>query len=596
MAIASGSSIEAVLTLNASGFTTGIEKAVTSLKGLNDSSKGVRALSDALNQLESSLQTFNGISGKNLNTFSRLSTAVNKMANGLKILQSDAVSVEQGINTMNSIFKAFQGVLNGVEVKITGITGKFTQFNNAVNTASKGFKQYELGATDVKQASVQMTQSMNMNYASFEKVNAEAIKSREALLLYRSELMNLALGVEAFNSVETGMSARLRENQSALNQVAMADERVARLKQQVASATNQESSATDRNSSTHQRNASATNQQTTATKGLSRAMSSLRMMGTMVGSMIAYNFVHNLAMATTETINAKSEMNGYFQMLHYSKGQVDEFNRSLENTVKMFPRLNKYALGETISSIGVEFELTTQEMEKAMPVVSMITSEYLRAGRNVNEASLAVKDILQGEFQRLSRETGVKGDQLKEAGWSGDKNDVMGLLEALEKVGKSRNWDVFVEKANSLNDAVLILQNRFSEWSADMVERIQPMIVGVFNALMDVGGMFSQAFTGIIDWLGSGTWEASATQFAGLGVAIGVVSQALVMYRSEMGLVEASQLGLKGSILSLITGLKGQQVAEVGVLNSIKAKILGVNAEKVAQGGVTSAIQRKSLH
>ena len=200
-------------------------------------------------------------------------------------------------------------------------------------------------------------------------------------------------------------------------------------------------------------------------------------------NLLVYNFAHNLITATRETVNAKSEMEGYFKMLHFSRGQVDSFNNALDRTVAQFQRVNKYSLGETISSIGVEFNLSTQEMEKAMKVTSMITSEYLRAGRNANEASLAVKDVLQGQFQRLSRETGVKGEQLKEAGWNGDPTDTMSLLEALEKVANDRNWNVFAEKANSLNDIVTILQNRFGEWSADMVNVVQPSIVNAFNSI-----------------------------------------------------------------------------------------------------------------
>jgi len=494
--MATAGNITAVLTLNSSGFQTGLTEsieAVTEFKNslntfnttVSNNSRGLEQYRQHINAVVSAVNNMDTVNKSSLNTFSRLASAVNKMANGLKILQSDSIDVEQGVNTMNNIFKAFQGTLNGTEFKL-----------RELSTAEK-----QLLAT-----SNQIPPSESKKSASMDKTTASI------------------------------------------------------------------------------------NRQTTASKGLKNALSSLKMMGTMVGSMIAYNFVHNLAMATTETINAKSEMNGYFQMLGYTTRQTNDFNKALDNTVKKFPRLNKYALGETISSIGVEFELTTKEMEKAMPVVSMITSEYLRAGRNVNEASLAVKDILQGEFQRLSRETGVKGDQLKEAGWSGDKTDVMGLLKALEKVGKERNWDTFVQKANSLNDAVLILQNRFSEWSADMVERVQPAIVEVFNTMMIIAQDFAKAINKALDWLSGDGIGQSIVKWGGLATAIIGVATALTVYRTGANLTQIAQMGLTKTIGATILGLEAETVAEYGLRTSLIANITHMKAEEVARQGRLNSI------
>ena len=107
-------SIEAVLSLNSTGFTEGLTSATTALnKFANATSKlskansstAMRELDDALHQVESSLQLVEGISKKNLSTFSKLANAVNNMAKGLRTLQSDAIDVDQGVNTMNNIFK-----------------------------------------------------------------------------------------------------------------------------------------------------------------------------------------------------------------------------------------------------------------------------------------------------------------------------------------------------------------------------------------------------------------------------------------------------------------------------------------------------------
>lgn len=543
--MASAGTISAVLTLNSSGFQTGLEKAVTSLnnfsKNANSINSSITALTRVLGELDRFLiQNQNSLnrinqSLANQKNFNSFATAINKISNALKILSTSEIDVVQATNTINSMFSAFKGALNGVEVKVKGVSSSVKELTNTERTEATTTEQV---ATATKQ---------------YEQALSVALPKQREMIIN-------ATGVSNAN-------------------------------RQIVSSTNQASVSEDKLSASTDKATNSLKRQETASKGLGKAMSSLKMMGTMVGSMIAYNFVHNLAMATTETINAKSEMNGYFQMLGYTTSQTNRFNKALDETVQKFPRLNKYALGETISSIGVEFELTTKEMEKAMPVVSMITSEYLRAGRNVNEASLAVKDILQGEFQRLSRETGVKQDTLKEAGWSGDKNDVMGLLEALDKVGKARHWDTFVTKANSLNDAVLILQNRFSEWASDMVSVVQPAILNVFNSALSFAEGLSQSLSSAWEWFTGDSMEASITQIGLFGGALLTVSQALVQYRTGMGLAQTSQLGLKNQLASLVLGLKGQEIAEIGVRNAIMSKILGVKAEVVAERGLTRAIQ-----
>lgn len=571
MAIA-GEPIEAILKLNTQPFRkdlNGVSTAVTKFKESmmsmgtesNKIANGINTLNKSITSVIPSLKILTDLSAgiKNFNTFAN---ATLKLSDALKTLSSSELSASQSTKNINTAVSSLKGALNGVEGNVKGMSSSIKELSNS------------------ERAGVSVTEQWSSAQAhSGRSAREVAMEIRERLDAERQ-----------LNSVNQQLISSENQLQAEANQTAVAEEKVA---------------------ASSIKASSSLNKQSTATRGLGKAMSSLKMMGTMVGSMIAYNFVHNLAMATTETINAKSEMNGYFQMLGYTTRQTQSFNKALDETVQKFPRLNKYALGETISSIGVEFELTTAEMKKAMPVVSMITSEYLRAGRNVNEASLAVKDILQGEFQRLSRETGVKEKDLKEAGWSGDKTDVMGLLEALDKVGKARNWDTFVQKANSLNDAVLILQNRFSEWSADMVERIQPAILGVFNTLMVIGTDFGKAFNGVLDWLSGDGIGQSIVKWGGLATAIVGVSRALITYRTGANLTQIAQMGLRNSILATILGLNAEEVAEHGVtgavilanseitkeelanygrLNSIIAVNTGLKAQEVAEIGKTKAL------
>ena len=539
--MASAGNITAVLSLNARPFQEGLDKSTSAVTkfiesvnklGSTNAKNGITQLNEQLVNLKTTLDRVSQTNNSSLNTFSKLSNAINKMANGLKILQSDAISVDQAINTMNSIFQAFGNSLSGISVKLNGISVAEREVATATRISTE--------------AQLQAISSLNAN---------------------RNAVMGLITG----------------ENQ------------LSNAKKKVASSSSKESAGIQRSNASMNQGVGSANRLTTATTRLGKAMSSLRMMGSLVGSMLAYNFAHKLLVATGETIHAKSEMEGYFKMLNFGQRDINSFNSALDKTVAQFQRVNKYSLGETISSIGVEFNLTTKEMEKAMKVTSMITSEYLRAGRNANEASLAVKDVLQGQFQRLSRETGVKGEQLKEAGWSGDTTDVLGLMEALEKVGKSRNWDVFAEKANSLNDILTITQNRFGEWSADLVYSVQPAIVGAFNMIMGTAQKLGGALSGLWEWLNGDGIENNVAKWGLLATAISTVLGLIISYRTGANLLQIAQMGLTGSISATVLGLEAETVAQYGTLTAIKSKVLGVEAEKVATLSVKDAILSKVL-
>lgn len=604
--------------------------------------EGVQSISKALSILIPKLSAFANVT-KEANTFKTFASGLKSIAEAAQRMGSDLARDGAGIQALTEVMKIWETGVRSAELSVNltanairnlanvqqqevavekqvdasykQTTQDLALYHQNLKALALGVEQFNAIQNSSQYTVQRLTTSINMEKASlidlwnvYERGNmiirtlnqtSQALSSE----LERRNVINQSLitgenkffaSIEEVNvALEKNSQEMLKNAEAKLRAMGYTGE-LDTVEKKLAVDTNQTTSSIQRQSTAYNQASSNANRLTTATNGLTKAFQSLKMIGTLVASMMVWNFASSLINATRETVNAKSEMEGYFQMLHFSQGEIADFNNALDQTVSRFQRINKYSLGETISSIGVEFNLTTEEMKKAMPVVSMITSEYLRAGRNVNEASLAVKDILQGEFQRLSRETGVKGAQLKEAGWSGDKTDVMGLLEALDKVGKSRNWDVFVTKANSLNDAVLILQNRFGEWSAEMVNAVQPAILNVFNSIMNFAEGLSQAIGNLWQWFTGGSWGAIVTQVGLLSGAILVASQGLVMYRSGMGLAQASQLGLTKSIASVVLGLKGQEIAEIGVGNAIKSKILGVNAEVIAEKGVIGAIREKT--
>ena len=639
-----GGSVEALLTLDASGFISGMEASISLVNSLSKtigSKTGeIRGFSTALDGLLRSMKSitpamerFETVS-KGTESFNKFANAVRSLSVAIETLGGDTATASVGIARVMRIIESMANSFGTAEIKVTGLAEALRQLNqmerNTVNSTEKAEAslramqqdllnlgnssqqlrriqdQAKLMNAEFQRSQKELMQFWKYGVEAFNQIDArsDALKSQIASMNVefersKAELIEFArYGRSQFGTITASTVQYAEALEVALpptRQLITANVELANAERQVAGASTQESTSIEKDAMAKDKNTASTNRLSSATSRLSKVMSSLRMIGTMVASMMVWNFAHSLITATRETVNAKSEMEGYFQMLHFSQSEINQFNKALDQTVSKFQRINKYSLGETISSIGVEFNLTTQEMEKAMPVVSMITSEYLRAGRNANEASLAVKDILQGEFQRLSRETGVKGDQLKEAGWSGDKKDVMGLLEALDTVGKSRNWDVFVTKANSLNDAVLILQNRFGEWSADMVNVVQPTILAVFNNLLAFGQGASQSLSGMWKWLNSDGWGQTATKIGLVTTAVLTLMPTLVSLRSGASLLQATNMGVVKSLTALVFGINAETLATNTASSSLAMKVLSLNAEEVAESGVLKAITGRIL-
>ena len=467
-----GNPIEAVLTLNATSFHTGL---ADSTKAVDNFKKSIMAFNGDASEFKIRLQGVLDVIGSltpkitalekelgNLSNLNTLTLSLKRLSDFIVVLSDESINLERGMTAVNNVFKLWGDTVQATTPKVNqitqvirGMTESSNQDRSAINEMKQSLlnmgqavqplrriqeqtammrKEFELAQKDIMGMANGGVQKFHQIEAISDSIKANVLMMREEFEVARQDLLNFANGgVQAFNEIKTNVFAMENEFNRARAELLKFAESGVTAFNEVGTASAQETVQVEKNTQEHYRNANAmsqssarANQLSSATSRLGKALSSLRMIGTMVGSMLAYNFAHKLLVATGETVHAKSEMEGYFKMLRFSQSDIDGFNQALDRTVQQFQRVNKYSLGETISSIGVEFNLSTKEMEKAMKVTSMITSEYLRAGRNANEASLAVKDVLQGQFQRLSRETGVKGEQLKEAGWSGDTTDVLG--------------------------------------------------------------------------------------------------------------------------------------------------------------------------
>lgn len=320
------------------------------------------------------------------------------------------------------------------------------------------------------------------------------------------------------------------------------------------------------------------------------ALLSVKMIATAMGGMALWGFAMEIAEGVKTTFTAKNEMEAQLkQNAKVGASGLREFNKELDVTAQKFQKINKYQLGETVSSLGVEFDLGMRQMKKAMPIVAMIQSEYVRAGRTSEEAALAVKDILQGEFQRLSRETGVGKDELTKYGWNGDKKDIDSLLDAVKKAGEDRHWDIFAQKATSLNDVIEITKNRFEEFGADFLQTISPMIVSGFNTVIGFIDKLHKAFEGM------GSFGRNMAIGGGFIAGITAIGTALPMVTKGMGLAEIATMGWGKSLATATLNLNKTTVAQHGLRKAIAEVITGTNASELANVRSTKAIMGRLL-
>jgi len=320
------------------------------------------------------------------------------------------------------------------------------------------------------------------------------------------------------------------------------------------------------------------------------ALLSLKMIFTAMGGMMLWGFAMDVAESVKETVTAKNEMEAQLnQNSKVDASGIQYFRKELDKLPKSFQKVNKYVVGETVSSIGLEFNLNAKQMAKALPIVTMVQSEYVRAGRKASEAALAVKDILQGEFQRLSRETGVGKEELIEYGWDEDKTNIDGLLRALEKAAKDRHWDVFAQKATSLNDVIEITKSRFSELGADVVDSITPAIVGGFNTIIDTINNLSNAFNSM------GSFGRNFTFIGGSLAGFYTLGTLLPMITKHMGLAEIATIGWRKSLATAVLNLNKAEVAQYGFKKALAAVISGTSAAELSETRWTKAIAGRIL-
>lgn len=534
-------------------FATGLTKMQNSLSGFASRTgaveTGVQKMILAFQQVKIAMSFFSDIS-KEVTVFNKFANGVHKISEALVRFKVATSSAATSFSTLGNAVAKYQNQLTQLQAKQEQVSSATTKVANSVKQINTTL---ELTST-----------STNMFSSSLSKLSASANSTATNLSTVGTKISTTVNSLTGLNNKVTSTNSSMSGLQTNTINTSNSISKVG------------SNASTASNSFNTLNNSIGKSSQTAKAadgryKTLSNTLFSLRGITSMVGAMFAFQLVQGFIDSTQQSIHAKSQMEAYQKTMGMSEHAVDSFNKKLNETVSTYKKMNKYSLGETVAGLGIEFNLTGKQMEGMMKTVARLQSEYLRAGRSAEEADLAVKDIMQGEFLRLSRETGVGKNDLEALGWSGDTKDIESLQRALDKVAEQRNWDAFAQQATSLSDVLAILKNRFGEFVADLTSIITPGIVGAFNLISDVFGSVESWYNN------SSFFTQGMTQFLGVASALAVLTTGLIAFKGHMGLAEIASAGFWRSLLGVALGFDKTTIASTSAMTMLKAWIAGTN-------------------
>lgn len=590
-----GNAVTAMLKLDATDFTNNINRAVSAIDKLQtkaNSNKSFSKLANSLATFRRELNKLESTSSVSSEALTKLSSNITRVGNALTVVKKFETEVQIFSKMANSVGQFTRALmnLNNTQRQTSSISNQTTNSIRTMGTSLNTVKSSTTGLTSslnsVGTAGRTASSGLNSTSTSLNSISSSASSAVSSLNSTATTLNTIGSRI---NSTFTGLSAKANSASTSIKNVGASTTTVSNSVGGLGKSAS--SSATGFN--TLNNSIGKSSQTAKAADGryktLSNTLFSLRGITSMVGAMFAFQLVQGFIDSTQQSIHAKSQMEAYQKTMGMSEHAVDSFNKKLNETVSTYKKMNKYSLGETVAGLGIEFNLTGKQMEGMMKTVARLQSEYLRADRSAEEADLAVKDIMQGEFLRLSRETGVGKTDLQALGWSGDTKDIESLQRALDKVAEQRNWDDFAQQATSLSDVLAILKNRFGEFVAGLTSIITPGIVGAFN-------LISSAFGAVENWYNNSSFFTQGmTQFLGVASALAVLTTGLIAFKGHMGLVEIASAGFGRSLLGVALGFDKTTIASTSAMTMLKAWIAGTNTAVAAELSFGQAIASKIL-
>ena len=377
--MAEAGSVTALLKLDASGFDSGIRSSIDKVNDfvtvMERMSKDTSNFSQGLKNTITEISKFN----QELTELNKLGDfqGFQRMANGLSKIVDTAIRFNQEgrltvdtFRILGNSISAFVNALGGVEVKLTNVVrateqlnastsqtklstysaeAEFVRLNNTMMNAANNIQRMRQGVQTTSEALASSktnlsgfnttlnTTHTHISTATTDYSNLISTVNRgnAAFTQAYEELMMLARGVEKFNAISA--------TSNKLPTVTFAKE-LNNGAEELTKSMDKVSTSTDK-ASNSARNAQG------SFRGLSNVLSTLKGIGMMVVSMFAYNFLHSLGQAVSETIKARSEMYSMFETMGMTTSQINTFNSALDQTVSKFQRVNKYRIEDRKSVV-----------------------------------------------------------------------------------------------------------------------------------------------------------------------------------------------------------------------------------------------------
>ena len=263
-------------------------------------------------------------------------------------------------------------------------------------------------------------------------------------------------------------------------------------------------------------------------KGMSNAINSA--VGMAVG-MVGYDLINGLVESGREAINASQNMDYFAGRLGMSAQETENFKGKIDSLQKEFRKVDMTAVGasaeEVILKSNGAITATSDNLEKITTMTATMSSAFVKEGRTQEDAILAVNDALGGQFKRL-QELNITEDMLKNNGWSGDLNDQIGLIEALNKTFDDMGYTKTAKDIVTLDDAWQALTISGGKLLTKVVIPLMPALMGIMEGAIvaadgigDFISMLQGVFSGMPDWaLIAGGVTALGIAFALVGTIV----------------------------------------------------------------------------
>lgn len=255
---------------------------------------------------------------------------------------------------------------------------------------------------------------------------------------------------------------------------------------------------------------------------MSQSFSKLDGAFSMIGGLIGYEIGAGLIEAGRQAINASQQFDYFAGRLGKSAQDTQQFKQGINDLQKEFKKVNMTSVGSTAMEIAVKNGLqgTNDELMGISRMTAVMSSTFKKEGRTEEDAILAVNDALDGQFRRL-QEIGIKQDDLIKNGWSGDLNDKMGLVDALNKTMKDMGMEQTAKDITSLDDAWSALTVAGSKLIETVLIPMMPAIMAVLTGLTNM----VSGFTDMPQWV---------KDFASYGVMAGAGILAIAYGASKL--------------------------------------------------------------